>query len=69
MNNVSTKHESATEGKAQKGFGKLMGNEEMDAASETRRRASKESGAVGWVLLWLLGIPLPILLIVYLILR
>ena len=26
----------------------------------------KEQGAVGWVLLWLLGIPIPILLILFL---
>ena len=64
MNNVSKKHEGAVED-----LGKLIGNETMDAAGEARQRASKESGAVGWVLLWLLGIPLPILLIVYLILR
>jgi hypothetical protein len=27
----------------------------------------KTSGAIGWILLWLIGIPLPILLIAYLI--
>jgi hypothetical protein len=33
---------------------------------ETQVR-NPESGKIGWVILWLLGIPLPILLIVYLI--
>ncbi len=27
----------------------------------------KESGKIGWALLWLLGVPLPVLLIIYLI--
>jgi len=26
-----------------------------------------ESGKIGWILLWLVGVPLPILLIIYLI--
>ncbi len=30
-------------------------------------RFSSEEGKVGWILLWLLGIPLPILLILFLI--
>ena len=63
MNNASKKHEGAED------LGKLIGNEEMDAAGEACQRANRESGAVGWVLLWLLGIPLPILLIAYLVLR
>jgi len=26
---------------------------------------NNESGKIGWVLLWLIGVPLPILLIIY----
>ena len=72
MNNVSKKHEGAAEelgGKVKEGFGKLIGNEQMDAAGETCQRANNESGKIGWALLWLLGIPLPVLLIAYLFLR
>jgi hypothetical protein len=29
-------------------------------------KAAREQGAIGWILLWLIGIPLPILLIVFL---
>ena len=38
--------------------------------TETQRlvvRARQEAGKVGWALLWLLGVPLPVLLIIYLI--
>jgi len=31
-----------------------------------RDRRRYQSGRVGWILLWLLGIPLPILLVLYL---
>ena len=31
------------------------------------RKFSRQEGKVGWILLWLLGIPLPILLILFLI--
>jgi hypothetical protein len=31
--------------------------------------ASQESGKIGWALLWILGVPLPVLLIGYLFLR
>ncbi len=27
---------------------------------------NKEEGKIGWILLWLLGIPIPILLVLYL---
>ncbi|HTD87270.1 MAG TPA: hypothetical protein VK850_11900 [Candidatus Binatia bacterium] len=30
-------------------------------------KAARESGATGWILLWLIGIPLPILLILFLV--
>jgi hypothetical protein len=29
------------------------------------RSASRPAGKIGWILLWLLGIPLPILLLIY----
>jgi hypothetical protein len=29
-------------------------------------KAAREEGAIGWILLWLIGIPLPILLIFFL---
>jgi len=28
--------------------------------------SNKEEGKIGWILLWLLGIPIPILLVLYL---
>ena len=28
-------------------------------------KTNRQSGKIGWALLWLLGIPLPILLVVY----
>lgn len=30
-----------------------------------RLRAGRQQGKVGWILLWLLGIPIPILLILF----
>jgi hypothetical protein len=37
-------------------------------SSERRRahRLRRESGRVGWILLWLLGVPIPVLLVLYL---
>lgn len=32
-------------------------------------RNSQQQGKIGWALLWLLGVPLPVLLILYLIFR
>jgi hypothetical protein len=40
-----------------------------DAAIRTMRHPNPESGKVGYALAWILGIPLPILLVVYLISR
>lgn len=34
---------------------------------KTKFKSHFEEGKIGWALLWLLGIPLPILLIMYLI--
>jgi hypothetical protein len=35
------------------------------ARPNQRRSRSLESGRVGWILLWLLGVPIPVLLILY----
>ncbi len=35
----------------------------MKLISENKKRA--QAGKVGWILLWLLGVPIPILLILY----
>ena len=32
---------------------------------QPHRSGSRPAGKIGWILLWLLGIPLPILLLVY----
>jgi hypothetical protein len=37
------------------------------AAQSVRVSKPAQSGKVGWALLWLLGVPLPVLLIAYLI--
>lgn len=37
------------------------------AADPMEERRRREGGRVGWVLLWLLGVPLPLLLLLYLI--
>lgn len=39
----------------------------MRVTNQMMRSASREAGKIGWALLWLLGVPLPILLIIYLI--
>jgi hypothetical protein len=31
--------------------------------------SNRQSGKIGWAILWLLGIPLPVLLVIYLILH
>jgi hypothetical protein len=36
----------------------------LDRRRELERR--RESGRVGWIMLWLLGVPIPILLVLYL---
>lgn len=53
--------------------GALIGNRQMQAEGkakelkgEARQKANRQSGKIGWVLLWLLGIPLPVLLVIYL---
>lgn len=37
----------------------------MKLQQSLRRRLAWTSGKIGWALLWLLGIPLPVLLIIY----
>ena len=32
----------------------------------TKLRRGREEGKVGWILLWLLGVPIPILLVLFL---
>ena len=34
---------------------------------DPNRQVDKQAGKIGWALLWLLGVPLPVLLIAYLI--
>lgn len=36
-------------------------------AAEKEPKLDRQSGKVGWAILWLLGIPLPVLIILYLI--
>ena len=31
----------------------------------TKRRERREGGRIGWILLWLVGVPIPILLVLY----
>lgn len=33
---------------------------------DSRRQEGRQQGKVGWILLWLLGIPIPVLLILFL---
>lgn len=56
------------EGKTDQAVGKTKQKVEhaIDKAKEGFERAIERSGKVGWAVLWLLGVPLPILLILYL---
>jgi hypothetical protein len=45
----------------------LILNQPMKPLSSLVPLYNQTSGAIGWILLWLIGIPLPILLIAYLI--
>jgi len=46
---------------------KTMKNSEKVQQMKERTSAmrNKEEGKIGWILLWLLGIPIPILLVLY----
>jgi len=36
-----------------------------DEQEETKERSNTEEGKIGWILLWALGIPIPILVILF----
>jgi len=44
-----------------------MRSNEFQIEKSAKVRGSAQAGKIGWALLWLLGIPLPVLLLVYLI--
>jgi hypothetical protein len=58
------------------GSGKVRSNLGIKAMQKIRKRSglkerksamrNKEEGKIGWILLWLVGIPIPILLVLYL---
>lgn len=56
------------EGKVDQATGKIKQTAEhaIDKAKDAVDRLSERNGKVGWAVLWLLGVPLPILLILYL---
>ena len=41
--------------------------EVVTATSEQAVGRDRQSGKIGWAILWLLGVPLPVLLVLYLI--
>ncbi len=41
-------------------------NTGMKKSRETPSRARRETGKIGWILLWLIGIPVPVLLALFL---
>lgn len=56
------------EGKTDQAVGKIKQKVEhvIDRAKEGVEALNDRSGKIGWAVLWLLGVPLPILLILYL---
>ena len=56
------------EGKTDQAVGKVKQKVEhvIDRAKEGVEAINDRSGKIGWAVLWLLGVPLPILLILYL---
>lgn len=56
------------EGKADQAAGKVKQQVEkaVDTAKEKLEDLNKRTGKIGWAILWLLGVPLPILLVLYL---
>jgi hypothetical protein len=42
--------------------GSLLRTRSLDSADRRARSRRDESGRVGWIVLWLLGVPIPILL-------
>jgi hypothetical protein len=47
--------------KAMKNAGKVQSVKERKRAMR-----NKEEGKIGWILLWLVGVPIPVLLVLYL---
>ena len=56
------------EGKTDQAAGKVKQKVEhvVDKAKEKVNQLNERAGKVGWAILWLLGVPLPILLVLYL---
>jgi len=56
------------EGKTDQAAGKIKQKVEhvVDKAKEGLEDLNERAGKIGWAVLWLLGVPLPILLILYL---
>jgi uncharacterized protein YjbJ (UPF0337 family) len=56
------------EGKTDQTVGKVKQKTEqvIDKAKDAVESLNERSGKVGWAVLWLLGVPLPILLVLYL---
>lgn len=56
------------EGKTDQAVGKVKQKVEhvIDQAKEGVEALNERSGKIGWAVLWLLGVPLPILLVLYL---
>jgi len=44
-------------------------NNAIEIIAKKQAEWSTESGKIGWALAWLLGVPLPVLLVIYLISR
>lgn len=56
------------EGKTDQAAGKVKQKVEhvVDKAKEKVNQLNERTGKIGWAILWLLGVPLPILLVLYL---
>jgi uncharacterized protein YjbJ (UPF0337 family) len=56
------------EGKTDQAAGKIKQGLEktIDKAKQEIENLNERSGKIGWAVLWLLGVPLPVLLVLYL---
>lgn len=65
---VADDNQLRREGKTDQLAGKAKQKVErvVDKAKDGINKLNERSGKVGWALLWLLGVPLPILLVLYL---
>jgi uncharacterized protein YjbJ (UPF0337 family) len=56
------------EGKTDQAAGKVKQGIEkaVDKAKEKIENLNERSGKIGWAVLWLLGVPLPVLIVLYL---